>query len=663
MQFQTILTLIALVSAAATVWSRDARVNTAPAPHNVFQDMREAYAKGDSAKLSRLLPMAQGQVLEPWAAYWELKARLETAEASEVQAFLKRYAGTYQEDRLRNDWLLLVGKRQDWSAFAEQASQFRMQDDRQIRCYTLAMESQLAAVNSATEVKQLWTQQRNDDEGCALAAQLHLERGQLKAQDIWLKAYLATEAYQFGAAKQAIALVDGKVSKQAAQVLKNPESFLLKEKPAPQPRMQHLATLALIRWAHSKPDSAARQLSTRWSKVLRPEQRELAWAAIGKQAAFNLSNEALGYFQHVKPERMGGEHLIWRTRAALHQGHWREVIASIDAMPEAMRQDGAWIYWRARANMTLARNDLEREQARQALKTLAGSGDFYDMLALEALGDTVSRPPAPPPPTAAEMQTAQSNAGLVRALAAFDIGLRSEAVREWNYTTNMHEPGGMSDRELLAAAQLACNNHIWDRCINTSERTKSFVDIDQRFPMPHAQAVLSHSRSIGLDPAYVYGLIRQESRFITDARSGVGASGLMQVMPKTAIWTAKKIGLQGFKPSQLHDRDTNIAIGTGYLKLVLDSFDGSLPLAAAAYNAGPSRSRNWRASAQPSTLDTAIWIETIPFAETRNYVKKVLANTTMYAAIISSQNQSLLARLGELRVQSQGSDLASRDIP
>jgi soluble lytic murein transglycosylase len=161
--------------------------------------------------------------------------------------------------------------------------------------------------------------------------------------------------------------------------------------------------------------------------------------------------------------------------------------------------------------------------------------------------------------------------------------------------------------------------------------------------MPFKNAVVERSRQIGLDPAYVYGLIRQESRFIMDAKSGVGASGLMQVMPATAKWTAKKIGMTDFHPGQLNDRDTNIAIGTGYLKLVLDSFGGSMPMAAAAYNAGPSRPRSWR---NGPVLEAAVWAENVPFNETRDYVKKVLSNTTNYAAFITGQPQSLKARLG-----------------
>ena len=161
--------------------------------------------------------------------------------------------------------------------------------------------------------------------------------------------------------------------------------------------------------------------------------------------------------------------------------------------------------------------------------------------------------------------------------------------------------------------------------------------------MPFRESVVRRSRDIGLDPAYVYGLIRQESRFIMDARSHVGASGLMQVMPATARWTARKIGMSNFAVDQLNNRDTNIAIGTGYLKLVLDDFDGSMPLAAAAYNAGPGRPRSWR---NGPVIEAAAWAENVPFGETRDYVKKVLANTTTYAAILSGEPQSLKARLG-----------------
>jgi soluble lytic murein transglycosylase len=177
---------------------------------------------------------------------------------------------------------------------------------------------------------------------------------------------------------------------------------------------------------------------------------------------------------------------------------------------------------------------------------------------------------------------------------------------------------------------------VWDRCINTSDRTRSEIDLEQRFPMPFRDDVVANAREIGLDPAYVYGLIRQESRFVMDARSHVGASGLMQLMPATARWTAKKIGLP-YSNEQIADRGVNLKLGTSYLKLVLDDFNGSQPMAAAAYNAGPSRPRRWREGA---TIEPAIWAENIPFAETRDYVKKVLSNATVYSAMLAGKRQS-----------------------
>jgi soluble lytic murein transglycosylase len=160
--------------------------------------------------------------------------------------------------------------------------------------------------------------------------------------------------------------------------------------------------------------------------------------------------------------------------------------------------------------------------------------------------------------------------------------------------------------------------------------------------MPFRKDVIARAGEIGLDPAYVYGLIRQESRFIMDARSSVGASGLMQLMPSTARWTAKKIGL-AYTADLITDRETNLRLGMNYLKLVLDDFGSSQALAAAAYNAGPGRPRKWR---DGPALEPAIWAENVPFAETRDYVKKVLSNATYYAAQLGTPTPSLKARLG-----------------
>jgi soluble lytic murein transglycosylase len=621
----------------------------------VLLQMQEAFRQGNKARLAQLLPQAQGHALEAWAAYWELRARLETAPPAEIQQFLARYAGTYQEDRLRNDWLLQLGRQRDWDTFAQEYPKYRMNDDREVRCYALLVQSMRdgnAVPAASEEVRRLWLAQREADDGCTLAAASLIGKapgpGRLSNADAWRKARQSTEANRLRPAAAALEMVKPEAVPLLNELHASPVRFLTSKVFAASNTRRELVGLALIKLATSDIEQAAAQLESKWGPQLHPEERDWVWGVIGRQAAQRLLPEANAYFAKVERDRhLNDELLGWKVRAALRAPNgtdWRSVQEAVNAMSDESQADPTWVYWKARA--LLAGNkasEVQRAEGEKLLRSIASPKGFYEQLALEDLGQKITVPAKPIPITADEKQAARQNPALNRALYAIAMGLRSEGTREWNYTTNLHRPGGMNDRELLAAAQFACDREVWDRCINTSERTKAEFDVDQRYPTPFREEVLRRSREIALDPAYVYGLIRQESRFVTDARSHVGASGLMQVMPATARWTARKLGMDSFKVTQLNERETNIAIGTGYLKLVLDDFGGSMPMAAAAYNAGPSRPRAWR---NGPVLEAAMWAENVPFQETRDYVKKVLANTTVYAAMLTGQPQSLRARLG-----------------
>lgn len=629
----------------------------------VVLQMKQAFQRGDKARLSALLPQARNSALEPWAAYWELKARLQEASPSEVQDFLTRYAGSYQEDRLRNDWLLLLGQRRDWEGFSALHPAFRMGDDPQVRCYAVLVDSLKAGAVTAAQagtVRRTWLAQRDLDDGCLTAAERLISARMMSPNDAWKKARLAIEANRPTAARAAVGLVSADALPMFDALNASAARFLLARGPVVANTNREMVVLALLKIAMADPDQAAAQMESKWSAMLSSEERNWVWGTIGRQAAGKLSPAANGYFANVtKPGDLSDDNLGWKVRAALRTGQWKDVNAAVSGMSEEAQLDPTWVYWKARA-LTALGGDERRTQARTLYETIAGTRGFYELLALEELGQRAAVPTRPDPLTATEKATARANPGLTRGLYAIGLGLRSEGTREWNYATNLHDKGGMDDRALLAAADFACQREVWDRCINTSERTKGVIDAVQRFPMPFHDAVLRKSQDIGLDPAYVYGLIRQESRFIMDARSGVGASGLMQVMPATAKWTANKIGLAGFTANQINDRDTNITIGTNYLKLALDDFDGSMALAAAAYNAGPGRPRSWR---NGPVMDAAIWAENVPFAETRDYVKKVLANTTNYAALISGQPQSLKARLGRVGPRNAAEPEPNKDLP
>ena len=652
MQFHTILTSISLISGLTLSLLDMAHAQSKTLDNAqsdaVIIEMNQAFGKSDRKRLTALLPQVKGHTLEAWGAYWELRARLDMAGPTEIRDFLKRYAGTYQEDRMRNDWLLMMGQRREWSNFNAEHANYRMNDDREVRCYGYAADFLLSGVDGSADLKRQWYGAKDADDACTFAATtLHGAR-KLTDTDIWRKARLATEANRPRSARNAADIISASAGKQMDAIQSNASNFLAKKVFIFTQTSKETVVLALIKLAMTDTDAAASALDKKWNTYLSPEQRSWVWGVIGKQIAQRLTGDANAAFAKAKDSELSDEHLGWKVRAALRQAQWNTVLSATQAMSPEARQDATWIYWQARALLMLAKNDADRTEAARLLESIASVRGFYEQLALEELGQRITTPPKPLALSAEEKNNAKANAGLNRGLAAIAMGLRTEGVREWNYSVNLHQKGGMADRELLAAADLACQHEVWDRCINTSERTKTVVDFEQRFPMPFKKAVVQRATQIGLDPAYVYGLIRQESRFIMDARSVVGASGLMQVMPPTAKWTAKKMGMVDFKPHQITDRDVNIAIGTGYLKLVLDDFAGSMPMAAAAYNAGPSRPRSWRGQTGGPVLEAAIWAENVPFQETRDYVKKVLSNTTNYAALITGQPQSLKSRLGQV---------------
>ena len=655
---QGLATIMAALVLQTTAWAQT------PAD-TALLEMRDAFRRNNTGQMATLLPRVRGHALEPLALYWDMKARLDTAPATEIRAAMDRMAGSYWEDRLRNDWLLQLGKQRDWATFEAELPKFRMNDDRQVQCYALMLDAvagRTPASEAARQVAPLWHAQRDVDEGCATAAQALLDSGHLKPLAVWQRARLAMDANKPRAVAQAVAMLDPDWVPMIEALAKDPAKYLDEKFTAIRPRTKEMVTLATIRLAASDPTAAALELQRkRWVTQLTQEERGWLWGVIGRRSAQKLQDDALVHFANGQDRFMHDDHLAWKARAGLRAGAWGHVRDAVAAMSEAQRGEPVWVYWRARAQQALKEPDAATAptQARALYESIASPRGFYEQLAMEELGRTITVPPAPPPLTAQEMAAAESHPGLRRALAAIQLGLRSEGVREWHYAVALHAPGGKAERELLAAAALACRHELWDRCINTSKRTPDALDHSQRFPMPHQSEVVKRASAIGLDPAYVYGLIRQESRFVMNARSHVGASGLMQVMPATASWTARKIGLTDFKAGQINELDTNILIGTAYLKFALDDFEGSLPMAAAAYNAGPGRPRAWR---NGPTLPGEIWAENIPFDETRDYVKRVLANTTNYAALITGQPQSLRARLGVVGPR-PAAVAVNRDLP
>ena len=710
---------------------------------------REAWRARDAvALLAARDQLIQTQhPLAPWADYWSLMLRLPTLSVAEADAFFARWPDSYVADRGRNDWLLELGRRQDWETFLRIQPQFRMADDREVNCLGVwaRYQSRPAAQTQEawrTQAQQAWWDQKDADQGCDRMASGLLKAGVLRTEDVWQKLRLLVETNKPKAVQQTARHLGDAVAQVAARLMTAPQAVLqpgalsgslasadgegdrapgasigpqspakqpvaktrslLRKKPVPRPTLASiplsippesegpLNLLAFIRWAsvdHAAATAAIADAATRARWQWRAEEAAWAWAQLGRTAAWRLLPEAPAHYARAWTDlgmaagagelprgaaAWSDETLAWMVRSAIRAAtagdtsRWVQVEQAVSAMTPAQRNDPTWLYWQARALQARAATSPAqatalRQQARERLIQVADPLTFYGQLASEALqGRPPAPPPAPAPISESELVAAEVEPGIDRSLRLLALGWRSEAVREWNFTLSRTRPGGLSDRELLAVAEVACRREIWDRCINTSERTRQVVSLAQRYPTPFHDEVLAAAAEVGLDAAYMYGLIRQESRFLVAARSSVGASGLMQVMPATASWTARKLGIP-YSPELLTDRATNLRIGAGYLKLVLDDFEGTQAMAAAAYNAGPGRPRRWR---EGRTVEAAAWAENVPFAETRDYVKKVLANATVYGHVLHRQPLALQRRLGDTigpRVVSAPAE--ARDLP
>lgn len=584
-----------------------------------FLELRDASRKNDPARAQQLAANLPNYVFGDYVEYYKIKpqlfdaagvARADTAADSQVLAFLNKYDGTALADRMRNDWLLVLGKRKDWRSFDAEYPKFALDDDTSVKCY--ALQSRLAqgevAAKTAHDARLVMLDPKFYGQGCQELVPLLLNAGAITPAE--------AKAYGRSAAEMGLETVGRRMAGE------DPIGNIVKA-------------------ARADPVKAFQDFSQnafRYSK----ENQAAAWGVIGQFLAKRQDLRADDVFQ--KQHDLGFNELLstesqeWKVRAALRAQDWPLARDAIETMNPAVRsKDPAWTYWYGRALEAAGQTAKAKDQ----YELIHEQFNFYGQLAREELGKK-TQIPTRVRVTDQEIKPMADRKGFIRGERFYAMNLRFEGNREWNW-----ELRGMSDRELLAAAEYAKQIQLYDRAVNTADRTKAEHDFTLRFPTPYREELTPIARQIDLNLAWAYGLIRQESRFIMNATSSVGASGLMQVMPKTGKYVAKKIGMTSYTPDKLKDTNTNLTLGSNYLNMVLVDLDGSWVLASAAYNAGPSRSKLWRERLN-APVEGAIFAETIPFHETRTYVKNVLSNASYYSGVMHGQTISLKQRLGTI---------------
>jgi soluble lytic murein transglycosylase len=599
-----------------------------------FVAARDAYAKGRMDRFQAIAgKFPKDHLLAPYLRYWQLKSNNPSIEA--MQAFIDQHPDTPLADRMRQDLLHKLGEAGDWRSVLQQTG-LLVKGNAETQCLGLRARLTLGEPSAEREGTEFYRTARDLPSACdPLFAQLFV-RGALTEEDRYTRMRHALEANNLRLARE----LDGQLpddQRMQADALnraqKSPEALVRTD--ASHRGQREAALYALAQVARKDPTAAA-QLWEAEQQAYTEGERSYGWGIIAMAAARQHDVRAMEWYSRAG-ERITEAQRTWKIRAALRAGRWLDVLYGINGLPEASQTEPTWRYWKARAlkalNSTASANAL--------FARLSTEFHYYGLLAAEELPARLEARPNDHVLTPEELAEAEARTGLKRALLLRKLELNIDAVAEWNWALR-----GLSDTQLLAAAELARREKWYDRAILTAEQTRDIHNFDLRYMTPYRDIAEAYAKRNDLDPAWVYGLMRQESRFMDYARSGVGAIGLMQIMPATARWIAGQLGLSKHKaPSEVKEPEANIKYGTYYLKRIHASLNESPVLASAGYNAGPGRARKWQAE---KPLEGAVYVDNIPFLETRDYVRKVMANAVFYSQRFGNANNSLKARLGTI---------------
>jgi soluble lytic murein transglycosylase len=610
----------------------------------VYAQAKQAYQTRNLNQLSEATETLRQKrsPLLPYLQYWQMILTLDQLSYYQVQAFLQENNESLLSQRVRELWLKRLGRLQFWDQFVEMRAQMPMYyslNDVGNQCYQVQAGIAMDDPNAYEDGKKLLLAGKDLPPDCQGMLEALQQVGVLDEKlllTLYRDALFANKASLAKVMAKRSSKTDAALFKQLDEVTQNPALAL--KKGSIQDRSAYgraLYMYAIHRQAKAEIE-VARASYQKYNGFLDAEEKQLVLAYIALEAARKHAPEALQSFSKVNAAVFNNEQWEWFARAALRQQDWTQLLKVINEMPAALAEEPAWRYWKARALLVKG----QPAEANALLAKLSQERHFYGWLAAEDLGPVLGEPTATYQPADDEVRQFARQPPVKRMEALFDVEARYEARLEWMYLLE-----ALDDPGRIVAAQYAMLKGWYDLAVLAADKTSRTHNFELRYPTPYRDYLQKASRSREIDEAWVYGIIRQESRFMHYAKSSVGAGGLMQVMPTTAKWIAKKLGLSSYHDGMLHDIETNVNLGTYYMRYTLDTFNGQEVMATAAYNAGPSRARRWAAN---TPLEGAIYAETIPFSETRNYVKKVLANAHMYAARLGLPVLTLKKRLGTI---------------
>jgi len=593
-----------------------------------YLSAREALRRGQMVNYRKYRDRLHGYVLTPYLDFFELNRRLRRLPFDDVDKFLQSHPSTYLSSKLRQRWLHQLAQRSRWQDFLNYYDA-SVVNSTSLQCQALLAHHKAGDSGALNQVTALWNVEHSQPKECDGIFKAWISAGKRTQVLNWQRFNKAIDAGNRTLARYLAKSLQGQqlvLANLHLEIYSHPHRIRQRHRFQQQtPAMQKIILHGITRYARHDPMTAlyewrrydAQQLFKDQQRLATQQQLAMQLVKRGHQAS---ADKLVSNIPQITSDKVT-EFLL---RDALKQQDWPKIYRYLQHLPAAEQQSERWLYWQARAleKLQLAAPNLPTPT--QIYTQLAMQRSFYSFLAADKLGSSYQLSDHPVTPARSVTLAITNHPTTRRARELKAVNDQLNANREWRYMTSRFN----SEEEHIAAAKLA---HHWGwhhKTITSMASAKSWDDLRLRFPLAYNKQVFAAAQQQQVSPLLLFSIARQESAFAETAASPAGAMGLMQLMPKTARYTAKKAGIK-YRKSDLFKADKNIQLGSVYITELLNRYQGNRILAAAAYNAGPHRVDTWLKKSDKS-LPHDIWIETIPYKETRKYVQNVLAYSVIY---------------------------------